>query len=265
MIEWVSSAYGQAVASAVVLIACAGMFLARFGSPARWVAVAAGAVLLDQEVKALILRGLPPEGYYQTYVFLGDLLRIKYYHNEALGFEEPFPLLFTSTVALGIVSMALYCRLARTEYRMAAATEVGGALIVGGLSGILLDRIRLGYVVDYLLVGRLIYNLADLITIVGCAALTARFLEVLVQAHRRGISLQEFLSPRELREGATAEAATPGVTVIARGQDRRLSSWVVAVAIVVLGGVLLGCIWHVGGRGATAKVSRAKAAADAER
>lgn len=246
MITWLFSGHGQAVTAAVVLIAFAGLFLSRFGSPTRWVAVALAAALLDQEVKALLLRELPLDGYYHTYLLLNGWLRIKYYHNEALGFEEPFPSLLLSTVVLAFFLGVLYQRLERTEYRMAAATEVGGALIVGGLLGILLDRVRLGYVVDYILIGRLIYNLADLMTIVGLATIAARVVEVGVQAHRRGLGLRELLAARTPNE---AEATAPGITVIARGEERRLPSWVLVVVMVALGTVVLGCIWHVGGAG----------------
>lgn len=258
MIGWLFSGQGQAIASATVLIAVAGLFLSRFGSPVRWVAVVIAAVLLDQEIKALILRELPTDGYYHTYLLLGGWLRIKYYHNEALGFEEPFPLLLASTLLLGFFLVVLYRRLERTEFRLAAATEIGGALVVGGLLGILLDRVRLGYVVDYLLLGRLIYNAADLITILGLATLTARFVEVMVQAQARGDSLADLL------RAPTARVAT-GVTVIAQHREARLSPWVLVGVMVALGAGMLGCIWRVGGPERVASVSRAEARADAER
>ncbi len=246
MIEWLFSGHGQAVTAAVVLIAFAGLFLSRFGSPVRWVGVTLAAALLDQEVKALLLRELPVDGYYHTYLLLNGWLRIKYYHNDALGFEEPFPFLLVSTVVLAFFLLVLYERLERTEYRMAAATEAGGALIVGGLLGILLDRVRLGYVVDYLLIGRLIYNLADLMTIVGLATIAARVLEVGTQAHRQGLGLRDLLSARATGE---AETIAPGVTVISHRYERRLPRWVLVVVMVALGAVVLGCIWHVGGAG----------------
>ena len=248
MITWLFSGHGQAVTAAVVLIAFAGLFLSRFGSPVRWVGVALAAALLDQEIKALLLCELPPDGYYRTYLLLHGWLRIKYYHNDALGFEEPFPFLLVSTVVLAFFLLVLYHRLDQTKYRMAAATEVGGALVVGGLSGILLDRVRLGYVVDYLLIGRLIYNFADLMTIVGLATIAARVLEVGAQAHRQGLGLRDLLAARAADE---AETSAPGVTVIAHRYERRLPSWVLAVVMALLGAAVLGCIWHVGGTGAS--------------
>jgi len=255
---WLFSGHGQAVASAVVLIAVAGLFLSRFGSPVRWLAVVIAAVLLDQEVKALLLRELPADGYYHTYLMPGGLLGIKYYHNEALGFEEPFPALLASTLLLACFLVMLYRRLERTEYRLALATEVGGALVLGGLMGILLDRVRLGYVVDYILIGRLIYNLADMMTILGLATLAARFVEVMVQAHARGDSLPDLLKASPAREENK-------ITVIAQGREARLSPWVWVAVMVALGMGMLGCIWRVGGKGLAASVSRAEARADAER
>jgi hypothetical protein len=252
VIHWLFSGHGQAVVSAAALIAVAGLFLSRFGSPVRWVAVVIAAVLL--------LRGLPVDGYYHTYLLLGGslgVLGLKYYHNEALGFEEPFPLLLASTLLLAFFLVMLYRRLERTEFRLALTTEIGGALVLGGLLGILLDRVRLGYVVDYILIGRLIYNLADMMTILGLATLTARLVEVMVQAHARGANLQDLLTvppPPENR-----------ITVIARNRETRLSPWVLVGLMLVLGAGVLGGIWRLGGKAMVASISRAEARADAER
>jgi signal peptidase II len=246
MIAWLFSGHGQAVTSAVVLVAFAGLFLSRFGSPARWIAVALAATLLDQGVKALLLRTLPVDAYYRTLYFLHGLLRIRYYRNDSLGFEEPFPFLLVSTVVLGFFLLVLYDRLDRTEYRMAIVTEIGGGLVVGGLLGILLDRVRLGYVVDYILIGRLIYNLADMMTILGMAAITARVLEIGMEAHRKGLGLRDLVTARQQQE---VEAAAVEGALVMPAPPRRSPSWALPITLLLLGAVLLVWIWQVRGPG----------------
>jgi lipoprotein signal peptidase len=71
----------------------------------------------------------------------------------------------------------LYERLLKARYRMSPLAELAVALMVGGYMGILLDRVRLGFVVDFLEFGRasaFVYNISDLAVFLALALLLAR-------------------------------------------------------------------------------------------
>ena len=150
------SNHNQAVVSSVLLIAVFALFPARFGSLVRWVAIVLGAALVDQGAKALLLARLAHgEHWAEGASYLGGRLLIGYDRNDALGFDASFPFLLLSTLALVLLLCVLYQRLGRAHYRMSTLMEIGLALIVGGLLGILLDRLRLKYVIDFLEFGPL--------------------------------------------------------------------------------------------------------------
>ena len=176
------SNHNQAVVSSVLLIAVFALFPARFGSLVRWVAIVLGAALVDQGAKALLLARLAHgEHWAEGASYLGGRLLIGYDRNDALGFDASFPFLLLSTLALVLLLCVLYQRLGRAHYRMSTLMEIGLALIVGGLLGILLDRLRLKYVIDFLEFGpRAVYtyNLADLFAILGGALALSRFGEL---------------------------------------------------------------------------------------
>lgn len=175
------SDYTQAVVASLLLIAVFALFPARFGSLARWVAVVLGAALVDQGSKALLLARLRGDTLYQDHSFLRGWLHLAYCQNDSLGFAVSFPFLLLSTLVFVLLLAVLYQRLGRAHYRMSLVMELGLALMVGGLLGILLDRLRLRYVVDFLEFGRdanYVYNLADLLTMLGGLLALCRFGEL---------------------------------------------------------------------------------------
>ncbi len=174
------SNHHQAVVSSLLLIGVFALFAARFGRPLRWIAVVLAAALLDQASKAAVLVACRGNSFGRDYSFLHGRLGILYTGNYALGFDASFPFLLLSTLAFVLLLMVLYQRLGRARYRLSATMEISLALITGGLLGILLDRIRLQYVVNFLEFGpnSYIYNLADIFAIIGGALALTRFGEL---------------------------------------------------------------------------------------
>jgi lipoprotein signal peptidase len=168
MSEATSSGLAQATLSAMLLVAVLMLYLRRFARSRRWVAVALGVCMLDQAAKAL----LP--------------VTLRY------GGSFSYLLLVTAVCVLAL--SLLYGRLSRTGYRMSALAELGCALMIGGYLGILLDRIRLGFVVDFLEFGRasqFVYNLADLAVLLAVALLACRAVQFASELRQRRISLQD--------------------------------------------------------------------------
>ena len=126
-------------------------------------------IALDQWTKALVVQRwpLPQTGEIEL---IGQWLALTYVRNEgiAFGLFQGVPQLFTVT-ALLIVAGAIYVYL----YQMPASDRllpVLLGLIVGGALGNVIDRIRFGYVVDFIktLGGRFpVFNVADSAVVVG--------------------------------------------------------------------------------------------------
>jgi len=190
-----TSGIAQAILSAILLVGMLLLYLRRFAAPRRWVLVALGVCVLDQAAKALVMGNLGR----QQVSLLGGLLRVSYAENWEQGFGGTFSYLLLVTAVCVSALFFLYAKLSKTSYRMSVLAEVGCALMIGGYLGILLDRIRLGFVVDFLELGRanaFVYNIADLAVFVAVALLAARALQFMGEARGRRMRLQDDVLPR---------------------------------------------------------------------
>jgi signal peptidase II len=134
-----------------------------------------GSLLLDQLTKAIIIAKLPADGFLHVIPGLFDLYHA---HNEgaAFGLFKGHPVLFflvVSTLAVGFI-FYYFTRLERHHLLMAGSL----ALILGGATGNMLDRVRHGFVVDFLrfYVGDNswpTFNVADIAIVVGVFAFAA--------------------------------------------------------------------------------------------
>jgi signal peptidase II len=134
-------------------------------SIARWIAFAAiaiGVLVVDQLSKQWLVSQLPNAG--DALVVIDDLLNLVHGRNSG----ALFGLLPQSALAFAIVSfivvllIVVYHRAAGRGY----LTTVALGLLLGGAIGNLLDRVRLGYVVDWIDMGIgdwrfFTYNIAD--------------------------------------------------------------------------------------------------------
>jgi len=134
-------------------------------------------LVLDQATKAMVVSRM---NYFSTTPIVPGLFQITLVRNKGALFglfqdlPDPFrSTLFTVVPVLAIVLMLVF------QYRTTiheAATQTGLALILGGAFGNLVDRLRLGYVVDFLdvFVGEHhwpAFNVADSCISIGVALL----------------------------------------------------------------------------------------------
>ena len=190
MTEAASPSVVQAVVAAVLLIGVLTLYLLRFARSWRWVAIALLVCVLDQAAKALVLPGLGQ----RRMSLLGGWLQIRYAQNWEQGFGDSVPYLLVTTAVCVAALYFLYERLLKARYRMSPLAEVAVALMVGGYAGILLDRVRLGFVVDFLEFGRastFVYNIADLAVFLALALLIARIGQYVHQAWLRRFRVQD--------------------------------------------------------------------------
>lgn len=144
-------------------------------------ATAAVVFVLDQVTKALASSHLPqfPD---QSIPLVGDALRLTYVMNRGAAFgvlqdQNTFFIVVSGVVIAVIVGSYRYSPVRSPLLNLALGLQLGGAL------GNLLDRLRLGYVVDFLDVSIWpVFNLADSAIVIGVAMLAYRLLRSPQQA-----------------------------------------------------------------------------------
>lgn len=120
------------------------------GSGLRWLPVAVAVIVLDQAVKAWVLAVLEP---YQAHHILPVLDFTLMFNTgaawsflaDASGWQRGAFIALAS-----VVSIAIVVWMARLKSRSQALLACSLAFILGGALGNLIDRIRLGHVVDFI-------------------------------------------------------------------------------------------------------------------
>jgi signal peptidase II len=112
--------------------------------------IVAATIGLDQVTKALVAALLPV---YDSRTLIPNLVELVHVHNAGVAFgllnstDQPGRGLLTTALALlALAGIAYYARHIRPEERLA---RIGLSLILGGAVGNLIDRLRQGYVVDF--------------------------------------------------------------------------------------------------------------------
>ena len=123
-----------------------------------FVLIAVLIVLVDQLTKFWVVNNLP---YGETIPILGNVFSLNYIHNEGAAFS-----ILTGKIGLlSIISIVVVLVVAVIWYRTPKEQKIwrfAYALLIGGALGNWLDRIRLGYVVDFLRFPNFpVFNVAD--------------------------------------------------------------------------------------------------------
>jgi len=118
----------------------------------RWLlffALAATVLVVDQLAKGLLVSLLPTEG--QRLSVIGDLVRLVNSHNSGalFGLFQDQALLF-GVVSVGVVGLIIWYHGSSGRNTL---LSVALGLLLGGALGNMLDRLRLGYVIDFVDVG----------------------------------------------------------------------------------------------------------------
>lgn len=138
-----------------------------------WILVAVGAVLLDQASKLLVVKFLDPE---EPFVVIKGLFRFTYVENDgaAFGMLDDHRWVFMVLSVLGIAALCFYLWKFTPPSRLA---NVAISFIIGGGIGNMIDRVRLGYVIDFIdfyalpNVWKWVFNVADSFVCVGAGLL----------------------------------------------------------------------------------------------
>ena len=126
---------------------------------ALYFGIVALVVLIDQVTKYLVVQNVKPVG---SVGFVPHVLGFVYSENRgvAFGLFQDATWLF---IVLTSVVIVIFFILLIKNYKMSKLFAIASALIIGGGIGNLIDRVRLGYVVDFLQLSFFnpVCNLAD--------------------------------------------------------------------------------------------------------
>lgn len=107
-------------------------------------------VLVDQATKWLVIERLP---LYEDFPVISGLLSLQHVRNSGAvfgflsGAEIPFkPYLFALLSSLALAALTYYARTIPKEEKL---PRFALSLVIGGAIGNLIDRVRFGYVVDF--------------------------------------------------------------------------------------------------------------------
>lgn len=129
--------------------------------------VATCIVIADQAVKVVVMRELGPNATTHQRWLLEDRLGFWYGENTgvAFGMLRSAPTLLIALVTVGVIAAICFFAMARTDNQL---VRLAAAIVAGGASGNLLDRVRLGYVRDFISVGPWPpFNIADSAITIG--------------------------------------------------------------------------------------------------
>jgi signal peptidase II len=137
-----------------------------------WLSALPLAVLtLDQLLKAVVISWIGPDASLHRWEVAGRLVAFEYVENRGAAFGIlPGRTSLLIVVALLITLGALALMFREARHHPIGAAGIG--LVVGGALGNVMDRIRLGYVVDFIAVGIWPkFNIADTMITIGIALL----------------------------------------------------------------------------------------------
>lgn len=134
---------------------------------------------LDQWTKYLAIHNLQGKG---AYSLIKDVLELQFFSNTGIAWSmlegQSIFILFIGIVFLAVILFFIVKLPEQQKFRL---VYIFGGLLTGGAIGNMIDRFRLGYVVDFIsfvLIDFPIFNVADMCIVVSVILLAIMFLFV---------------------------------------------------------------------------------------
>ena len=141
------------------------------------IAIIIGSIGVDQLTKWLAVVYLQPEGAAGSFHLWEGVLHLTYVRNEGAAFgmlaNHRWVFMIFSTVAIIGLTIYLFGFSKDTKW-----VKIGLAMIIGGGIGNMIDRLLLGYVIDFIdftLINFAVFNVADSFVTVGAGMLIAYY------------------------------------------------------------------------------------------
>lgn len=166
-----------------------------------WILIIIASILLDQASKLIVLGFLDRN---EPFVLIDEVLRFTYVENDGMAFgllgEHRWVFMLLST--LGIAFMLVYLWKFRPTSKLAC---IALSLIIGGGIGNMIDRVRLGYVIDFIDFYAFdfwmwVFNIADSCVCVGAALLILYLLIDIVNDSKKSIAERNLIKDSEKNE-----------------------------------------------------------------
>lgn len=146
--------------------------------------IAVAAVILDQVTKYFVVRGIE---LYETKPFIPGVMSLYHTRNTGAAFSMLSDHRWVFMV-FSVISMGLIIFLLAKEYKRHMLMNISLGMILGGGIGNMIDRVRLGYVVDFFQTDFMefaIFNVADCFITVGAVLLAVYVLFFEPKVERR--------------------------------------------------------------------------------
>lgn len=186
------------------------------------VLVAVTVLVLDQLSKLAVVNAVGMGGVLYPIPMLGEWLRIVAGINTgtACGYFPQLSFVFT-LAPFAIVPVVLWFY--RSQQNPSLLFSVGVGLIVGGALGNLVDRLRLGYVVDFIQIGTFpVFNVAD-------ASVSTAVVLMLLWSLREDVA-------RSAATEATVEGGSGETTLVAKASN---DSWKIGLSFLAIFGIIV--------------------------
>ena len=158
--------------------------------------LAAGGLALDQWLKAYVTASIPLG---RAQPLLPGLVELRTVHNYGAAWSSfagmRWLLVAVTCCIVAVVAAALVRRVVRHPFGVAA-----GFLIISGGLGNIIDRVRLGYVVDmfdFQFINYPVFNIADCCIVCGCIMGAIYYLWLYEKYDKKGVSNGDPDAPTE--------------------------------------------------------------------
>lgn len=167
-----------------------------------WILIIIASILIDQASKLIVLACLDRG---EPFVLIDKVLRFTYVENDGMAFgllgEHRWVFMVLST--LGIACMVFYLWKFRPTSKLAC---IALSLIIGGGIGNMIDRVRLGYVVDFIDFYAFdfwvwVFNIADSCVCVGAGLLILYLVIDIVKDSKKTIAERALAKDTQKTEG----------------------------------------------------------------
>lgn len=154
-----------------------------------------GIVVLDQVSKLLVVKLLDPT---EPFVLIKNVFRFSYLENDgaAFGMLDDHRWVFMLLSVVGILALCVYLwKIVPQNNKLA---NIALCFVIGGGIGNMIDRVRLGYVIDFIdfyafpSLWRWVFNVADAFVCVGAGMLILYLvLDIAREAKAEKVALKE--------------------------------------------------------------------------
>ncbi len=155
--------------------------------------VAAAVIVVDQITKAIVRQNLALGEAWAPIPAIGEFLRFLYWQNRGAAFgtfQNAGPILAVVRIAIAIFIIVFYQKAEIRDTLM----KVALSLMLGGAIGNLIDHFSLGFVTDFIAVGRFpIFNVADSCVTIGVGLM---LLDMLIK-EKNGLKTEPEVKPGE--------------------------------------------------------------------